>query len=86
MRSKRHFTHLTTEKQGENESPMSFITRWQKEVQSVEGLDDKSALAMFIKALRVGDLYVSLKTDTPASYPLAMRRANLYADTKEAVR
>lgn len=50
--------------------------------QSVEELDDKSPLAMFIEALRVGNLYVILKMDTLASYAMAI----LYADTEEAVR
>lgn len=59
----------------------AFIARWQKEVQSVEELDDKLVLAMFIKALRVGNLYVSLKMDTPASYAMAIRWANRYDDT-----
>lgn len=86
MREKKHFTHLTTVKQGDNKSLKSFITRWQKEVRSVEELDEKSALVMFIEALRVGDLYISLKTDTPASYPLAMQPANRYVDTEEDVR
>lgn len=52
----------------------------------MEGLDDKSALTMFIEVLRVGNLYVILKTDTPASYALAIRCANRCAYTEEAVR
>lgn len=52
----------------------------------MEGMDDKLTLTMFIEALKVGDLYVSLKKDTPTSYPLAMRHANRYADRKEVFR
>lgn len=41
---------------------------------------------MFIEALGVGNLYVSLKTDMPTSYAMAIRQANRYANTEEAVR
>lgn len=51
----------------------------------VEGLDDKSALALFMDALQAGLLYQSLRNNTPTTYALAIKRANRYADTKEAM-
>lgn len=50
----------------------------------MEELDEKFALAMFIKALRLNDMYVSLKTNPLASYATT-QWANRYVDTEEAV-
>lgn len=78
MKVNKHFTHLSTVKEWENEVVRTFITRWKKEVQSMEGLDYKSALAMFIESLRSSSLYVSLRADTLASYALAIWQANIF--------
>lgn len=85
MKAKNHLAHLSTVKQGESEALRAFIARWQKEVQSVEGLDDKLALTMLIEALHLSNMYINLRMDTPASYSLVIRRANIFTDTKEAV-
>lgn len=51
LKLKKHFTHLLRVKQKEGETLKAYIARWQKEVQVVEGLDDKSTLTMFIESL-----------------------------------
>lgn len=88
MKTMRHFMHLSTVKQrggGGGEPLRKFLARWQKETQMVEGLDDKSALALFMEALQVGFLYESLRNDTLPTYALAIKRTNRYVNTEEAM-
>nr|GLL39558.1 uncharacterized protein LOC109183154 [Ipomoea trifida] len=60
-----------------------FLTWWQEKVVEVEGMDDKLAITMFIVALRVGDLYKSLKRKIPTDYVVMIAKANWYAIEEE---
>ncbi|XP_031095148.1 uncharacterized protein LOC115999438 [Ipomoea triloba] len=86
IRAKRHFTALTAVQQGETETLNEFLGRWKKQIQTVECLDDWTAITLFMEALKAGDLFASLRTDTPETYAQAIQRANRYAETKEALR
>ncbi|XP_031127676.1 uncharacterized protein LOC116029774 [Ipomoea triloba] len=86
IKTKRHFTALTAVQQGETETLKEFLGRWKKEIQTVEGLDDRIAITLFMEALKAGDLFASLRTDTPETYAQAIQRANRYAETEEALR
>ncbi|XP_019154324.1 PREDICTED: uncharacterized protein LOC109150802 [Ipomoea nil] len=85
MKTKKHFMTLTAIQQGETETLKEFLKRWQKEVQVVEDLDDRTALTLFMEALRSGDLFTSLRRETPDTYAQAVQRANRYAETEEAL-
>ncbi|XP_031106344.1 uncharacterized protein LOC116010997 [Ipomoea triloba] len=85
-RSKKHFTHLASLKQGKNETLMEFLVRWRTEEAEVDDMDDRSAIAMFISALRAGDLYKSLRRKTPRTYTSLMIKADRYAEAEEANR
>ncbi|XP_019166965.1 PREDICTED: uncharacterized protein LOC109162736 [Ipomoea nil] len=86
MKTKKHFMDLTTIQQGETETLKEFLKRWQKEVQTVEDLNDRTTLTLFVEALRSGDLFTSLRRETPETYAQAIQRANKYAETEEALR
>ncbi|XP_019175766.1 PREDICTED: uncharacterized protein LOC109171091 [Ipomoea nil] len=85
-RRKKHFTHLASIKQGEDETLTQFLTRWRKEEAEVEDMDDRSAMVMFIAALRAGELYKSLRRKAPGSYAALMMKADRYAEAEEANR
>ncbi|XP_031090841.1 uncharacterized protein LOC115995830 [Ipomoea triloba] len=86
IKTKRHFTALTAVQQGETETLKEFLGRWKKEIQTVEGLDDRTAITLFMETLKAGDLFASLRTDIPETYAQAIQRANRYAETEEALR
>nr|GME05145.1 uncharacterized protein LOC109158413 [Ipomoea batatas] len=86
MRARKHFTDLTEVNQGEYESLKDYIKRWQKEIQAVDGIDDKSALMMFMRSLRSGKLFEDLRNNTPDTYAQAIQRANRYAETEQALK
>ncbi|XP_019179508.1 PREDICTED: uncharacterized protein LOC109174703 [Ipomoea nil] len=83
---RKHFTHLTTVKQGVGESLTDFLARWRAEEANVENIDDKSGVVMFVDALRAGDLYKSLRCKTPDTYAALMAKADRYAEAEEANR
>ncbi|XP_019197081.1 PREDICTED: uncharacterized protein LOC109190936 [Ipomoea nil] len=85
-RRKKHFTHLASVKQGENETLTQFLARWRKEEAEVEDMDDRFAMVMFIAALRAGELYKSLRRKAPGSYATLMMKADWYAEAEEANR
>nr|GLL44696.1 uncharacterized protein LOC109150802 [Ipomoea trifida] len=68
----------------EAESLKDFIKQWQKYAHMVKGLDDKSALTMFIKVLKVGKLFISLRMDMLDSYAEVIIRASRYKETEQA--
>ncbi|XP_031106379.1 uncharacterized protein LOC116011022 [Ipomoea triloba] len=78
IKTKRHFTALTAVQQGETETLKEFLGRWKKEIQTVKGLDDRTTITLFMEALKAGDLFASLRTDTPETYAQAIQRANRY--------
>ncbi|XP_019157170.1 PREDICTED: uncharacterized protein LOC109153761 [Ipomoea nil] len=85
-RRKKHFTHLASVKQGEDETLTEFLARWRKEEAEGEDMDDRSAMVMFIAALRAGELCKSLRRKAPGSYATLMMKADRYAEAEEANR
>ncbi|XP_031131709.1 uncharacterized protein LOC116033094 [Ipomoea triloba] len=85
IRAKRQFANLTAIRQREAETLKEFLTRWQRNIQKVEDLDDRTALTLFT-SLRSGDLFTSLRSDTPDTYAQAIQQANKYAEMEEAIR
>ncbi|XP_019177678.1 PREDICTED: uncharacterized protein LOC109172889 [Ipomoea nil] len=83
---RKHFTHLTTVKQGVGESLTDFLVRWRAEEANVEDIDDKSGMVMFVDALRAGDLYKTLRRKTSDTYAALMAKADRYAEAEEANR
>nr|GLL29715.1 uncharacterized protein LOC109168463 [Ipomoea trifida] len=70
----------------EGEALKTYLARWQKEVQTIEGLDEQVAITFFMESLRAGKLFIDLHNDRPKTYVEAIQRDSHQADTKEAVR
>ncbi|XP_031127587.1 uncharacterized protein LOC116029683 [Ipomoea triloba] len=58
----------------------------QKEVQTIEGLDEQVAIIFFMESLRAGKLFIDLHNDRLKTYVEAIQRASRQADMEEAVR
>lgn len=82
----RNLTHLSGIHQDEGETLRSYLTRWQKEVQSIEGLDEQVVITFFMESLRARKLFVDLHIDRSKTYVEAIQRASSQADTEEAVK
>lgn len=82
-KGQKHFTHLTTVKQEAGESLTEFLVCWRVEEADVENIDDKSAIVMFIDALRAGN---STRRKTPSTYAALKVKADRYAEVEEANR
>ncbi|CAH9061738.1 unnamed protein product, partial [Cuscuta europaea] len=82
-RAKKHFSHLLSVKQQPNETLRSFIDRWMKETNEVEGADKRTLLVLFQGGLRISPYALSLITDPPRSYLKAIQRGSLYADADD---
>ncbi|XP_031099750.1 uncharacterized protein LOC116003948 [Ipomoea triloba] len=78
--------HLSGISQDEGEALKTYLARWQKEVQTIEGLDEQVAITIFMESLRAGKLFIDLHNDRPKTYVEAIQRASHQADTEEAVR
>ncbi|XP_031095210.1 uncharacterized protein LOC115999502 [Ipomoea triloba] len=81
-RAQQWFTNLN----GAEESLTEFLVHWRKEEADVENLDDKSAIVMFIDALKAGELFKSLRRKTPCTYVDLMAKVDRYAEAEEANR
>nr|GLL17057.1 uncharacterized protein LOC109150821 [Ipomoea trifida] len=84
IKPQRNLTHLSGISQDEGEALKTYLTRWQKEVQTIEGLDEQVAITFFMESLRAGKLFIDLHNDRPKTYVEAMQRASRQADTEEA--
>nr|GLL37866.1 uncharacterized protein LOC109149038 [Ipomoea trifida] len=84
IKPQRNLTHLSGISQDEGEALKTYLTRWQKEVQTIEGLDEQVAITFFMESLRAGKLFMDLHNDRPKTYVEAMQRASRQADTEEA--
>nr|GMD52473.1 uncharacterized protein LOC109149038 [Ipomoea batatas] len=84
IKPQRKLTHLSGISQDEGEALKTYLTRWQKEVQTIEGLDEQVAITFFMESLRAGKLFIDLHNDRPKTYVEAMQRASRQADTEEA--
>ncbi|XP_031106186.1 uncharacterized protein LOC116010822 [Ipomoea triloba] len=86
LRPKKNFMYLSGVKQDPNESLRSFLVRWQKEVHTVDDLDNKTMLILFMQNLRFEKLYTNLHTEWSSSYAQAIQRTNRHADAEDAIR
>ncbi|XP_031111902.1 uncharacterized protein LOC116015874 [Ipomoea triloba] len=86
LRPKKNFMYMFRVMQDPNESLRSFLARWQKEVHTVDDLDDKTMLILFMENLRLGKLYTYLHTEWSSSYAQAIQRANQQADTEDTTK
>ncbi|XP_031106303.1 uncharacterized protein LOC116010950 [Ipomoea triloba] len=86
IKPQRNLTHLSGVSQDEGEALKTYLARWQKEVQTIEGLDEQVAITFFMESLRAGKLFIDLHNDRPKTYVEAIQRASRQADTEEAVR
>ncbi|XP_019188354.1 PREDICTED: uncharacterized protein LOC109182659 [Ipomoea nil] len=86
IRDKKYSIALTSVQQEELETLKNFLKRWQEQIQIAEGLDDRTALTLFMEALRSGDLPTSLRRKNPETYAQAIQWAHKYADAEEALR
>nr|GMC77889.1 uncharacterized protein LOC109184675 [Ipomoea batatas] len=51
-----NLTHLSGISQDEGEALKTYLTRWQKEVQTIEGLDEQVGITFFMESLRADHL------------------------------
>nr|GMC46793.1 protein FAR1-RELATED SEQUENCE 5-like [Ipomoea batatas] len=56
IKPQRNLTHLSGISQDEGETLKTYLTRWQKEVQTIEGLDEQVAITFFMESLRADHL------------------------------
>ncbi|XP_019150120.1 PREDICTED: uncharacterized protein LOC109146924 [Ipomoea nil] len=66
IRLQKDLTHLGDIHQDEGESLKTYLARWQKEIQAIEGVEDQNALTFFIESLRSEKLYNDLWDNRPA--------------------
>nr|GMC46634.1 uncharacterized protein LOC109164437 [Ipomoea batatas] len=56
IKPQRNLTHLSGISQAEGEALTTYLTRWQKEVLTIEGLDEQVAITFFMESLRADHL------------------------------
>ncbi|XP_019166540.1 PREDICTED: uncharacterized protein LOC109162276 [Ipomoea nil] len=86
IKPQRDLTHLGDIHQEEGEPLKAYLARWQKEIQSIEEVEDQTALTIFIESLRSGQLYRDLRDNRPARYAEAIHMANKRANTEQAMK
>ncbi|XP_019162234.1 PREDICTED: uncharacterized protein LOC109158509 [Ipomoea nil] len=86
IKPQKDLTHLGDIHQDEGESLKVYLARWQKEIQSIEEVEDQTALTFFIESLRSGQLYRDLRDNRPATYADAIQMANKRANTEQAIK
>ncbi|XP_019163610.1 PREDICTED: uncharacterized protein LOC109159953 [Ipomoea nil] len=86
IKPQKDLTHLGDIHQDEGESLKTYLARWQKEIQSIEEVEDQTALTFFIESLRSGQLYRDLRDNRPTIYAEAIQMANKRANTEQAMK
>ncbi|XP_019184506.1 PREDICTED: uncharacterized protein LOC109179474 [Ipomoea nil] len=86
IKPQKDLTHLGDVHQEEGESLKTYLARWKKEIQSIEEVEDQTALTFFIESLRSGQLYRDLRDNRPATYAEAIHMANERANTEQAMK
>ncbi|XP_019172666.1 PREDICTED: uncharacterized protein LOC109168066 [Ipomoea nil] len=86
IKPQKDLTHLVDVHQEEGESLKTYLARWQKEIQSIEEVEDQTALTFFTESLRSGQLYRDLRANRPATYEEAIHMANKRANTEQAMK
>ncbi|KFK24531.1 hypothetical protein AALP_AAs73658U000200 [Arabis alpina] len=86
MERKIYDSELWNNKQGENESLRSFMTRFKNTLSKVEGISNKSALEALRGALRcLSPFWQEMRLNTPITIQDALHRAADFARTEEEV-
>ncbi|XP_019168028.1 PREDICTED: uncharacterized protein LOC109163777 [Ipomoea nil] len=86
IKPQKDLTHLGDVHQEEGESLKTYLARWQKEIQSIEEVEDQTALTFIIESLRSWQLYRDLRDNRPATYAEAIHMANKRANTEQAMK
>ncbi|XP_019190780.1 PREDICTED: uncharacterized protein LOC109185253 [Ipomoea nil] len=86
IKPQKDLMHLGDVHQEEGESLKTYLARWQKEIQSIEEVEDQTALTFFIESLRSGQLYRDLWDNRPTTYAEAIHMANKRANTEQAIK
>nr|GMD28292.1 uncharacterized protein LOC109147379 [Ipomoea batatas] len=86
IKPQRNLTYLSRVHQAEGESLKTYLARWQKEIQTIEGLDEQVAITFFMESLRAGKLFIDLHNDQPKTYVEAIQRASRQANTRKRSR
>ncbi|XP_019179294.1 PREDICTED: uncharacterized protein LOC109174517 [Ipomoea nil] len=86
IKPQKDLTHLGDVHQEEGEPLKTYLVRWQKEIQSIEEVEDQTALTFFIESLRSGQLYRDLRDNRLATYAEAIHMANKRANTEQAMK
>ncbi|XP_019178297.1 PREDICTED: uncharacterized protein LOC109173512 [Ipomoea nil] len=86
IKPQKDLTHLGDVHQEEGESLKAYLVRWQKEIQSIEEVEDQTALTFFIESLRSGQLYLDLRDNRLATYAEAIHMANKRANTEQVMK
>jgi hypothetical protein len=78
-------THFLNVKQKEGETLRSYLTRFNKEMLLVDGVDDKVVLTAFISGLQSGDFLFSIYKDPPSTMTEMMYEAQRHMNGEEAL-
>ncbi|VFQ67276.1 unnamed protein product [Cuscuta campestris] len=73
-------------KQKEGETNTELVQRWNEAINEVEPMDDKTSIALFMSALRSGELFRRLDYDAPTSYKAMMAKVDKFCATEESDR
>ena len=84
-RYKKSTTCLVSIKQREDETLRSYIARFNKEVLSIDEVDDKILVAAFTKGLRKGKFLFSLYKNDPKTMSNVLYRATKYMNAEDAL-
>ena len=72
-------------KQWEEETPRSYITRFNKEALSIDETDDKILMVAFTNGLRKGKFLFSLYENNPKTISDVLYRATKYMNAEDAL-
>ncbi|XP_019171916.1 PREDICTED: uncharacterized protein LOC109167352 [Ipomoea nil] len=82
IKPQKDLTHLGDIHQDEGELLKTYLARCQKEIQSIEEVEDQTALTFVIESIRSGQLY----HNRPATYAEAIHMANKRANNEQAMK
>ncbi|XP_031108522.1 uncharacterized protein LOC116012997 [Ipomoea triloba] len=83
---KKQFASMCKLEQGSTETLTDYLTRWKKEVRSVENFDKKAAIPIFTSNVRSGPFHRDLVQNRPKTYAALLDREARFAEAEEAER
>ncbi|XP_031111975.1 uncharacterized protein LOC116015949 [Ipomoea triloba] len=83
IKPQRNLTHLSGINQDEGEALKTYLARWQKELQTIEGLDEQVAITFFMESLRAGKLFIDLHNDRPKTYMWRLSKEPVVRQTRK---